>query len=135
MAAFSWDSSYSVKVGCCDDEHKKLFQLVSELHDAMREGKGSQVVQRVVDRLADYTKRHFAAEEALMLRTNYPMFASHKLEHQKLMDRVGKFKEELKNGTVGQSVEVAAFLNDWLAHHIKETDQRYSAHLNANGVH
>jgi hemerythrin len=40
----------------------------------------------------------------------------------------------MKDGTVGQSVGVATFLNDWLMNHIKKTDQLYSAHLNANGV-
>jgi hemerythrin len=33
-----------------------------------------------------------------------------------------------------QALTVVVFLNDWLLNHIRQTDQRYSAHLNAGGV-
>jgi hemerythrin-like metal-binding protein len=134
MPLFVWDSSYSVKVERCDQDHKELFSLTNDLYEAMRVGKGSQVVEHIVEELKEYTKSHFAAEEALMAKAGYPALSDHREEHRKLIESVDKLQKDMKDGTVGQSVGVATFLNDWLMNHIKKTDQLYSAHLNANGV-
>jgi hemerythrin len=134
MPLFVWDSSYSVKVERCDQDHKKLFSLTNDLYEAMRVGKGSQVVEHIVEELKEYTKFHFAAEEDLMAKTNFPALNSHREEHRQFVETVIKMQKDLKDGAVGQSVAVATFLNDWLMNHIKKTDQLYSAHLNANGI-
>jgi hemerythrin-like metal-binding protein len=131
MAAFNWNSSYSVNVKRCDEDHKKLFALINDLHGAMQSGKGNQVIEKVVQELEDYTRFHFAGEEALMAKTQYPGLVAHQVEHQKFVQALVKLRKE---GITGQSISLLAFLNDWLINHIKRIDQRYSAHLNANGV-
>jgi hemerythrin len=40
MALITWNDGYSVKVKQFDDQHKKLIDMVNELHDAMGIGKG-----------------------------------------------------------------------------------------------
>ena len=131
MALFDWKPSYSVNVKRCDDDHKKLFALINDLHGAMQTGKGSQMIEKVVGELEDYTRFHFSAEEALMAKTKYPALGMHRVEHQKFVQSLVKFRKE---GITGQSIAVLTFMNDWLVHHIKGTDQHYSAHMNANGV-
>ncbi|HVM91282.1 MAG TPA: hemerythrin domain-containing protein [Terriglobales bacterium] len=61
MALVSWNPSYSVKVEKCDTDHKKLFDILNKLHEAMSAGNGNQVVAKVVKELGDYTKFHFGA--------------------------------------------------------------------------
>jgi hemerythrin len=39
-ALFQWDDGYSVKVMAMDNQHKKIFELISQLHQAMRSGHG-----------------------------------------------------------------------------------------------
>jgi len=134
MSLITWDPSYSVKVSRCDEDHKKLFALINSLHEAMSSGKGAAVVQQVVDELADYTQYHFSAEEALLEKTQYPALKSHRAQHQEFVKRVKQFQQDLTVAKSGQSVFVLNFLKDWLSGHIKQTDQKYSAHLNANGV-
>lgn len=131
MGLVQWSQSYSVKVKRCDDDHKRL---VNSLHKAMSVGHGKEKVGQIVKELADSTKFHFSAEEALMEKTKYPELSAHRAEHHALVKRVEKFQKDIAAGEVGQSVAVAAFLNEWLTHHIKQCDQKYSAHLNANGV-
>jgi hemerythrin-like metal-binding protein len=132
MALYNWKPGYSVNVKSCDAEHVKLFALINNLHEAMQSGKGAQVIQRVVGELERYTQTHFSAEEALMAKARYPALAAHRVEHQKFVEAVAKFR---KQGITGQSVAVLTFLNDWLINHIMRTDQQYSAHLNAHGIH
>ena len=134
MSFVNWDDSWSVRVKQCDQEHKKLFSLINDLHDAMKTGQGKQALERVIHELLDYTKYHFSAEEALLQRTNYGELVPHRLKHQEFTRTVAKFERDMKAGAVGQAVQVTQFLRDWLVTHIQQTDQRYSSHLNANGV-
>lgn len=134
MALVKWDQSYSVKVKNCDDDHKKLFDMINTLHEAMRAGHGAEKVQQIVKGLADYTKFHFSREESLFQKTNYPESAAHRAEHQAFVKRVTDFQKELAAGKGGQSVAVSIFLNEWLTNHIKKSDQKYSDHMNTNGI-
>ena len=63
MALVTLDPSFSVKVARCDEDHKKLFSLISTLHEAMLAGKGSEKIKQVVSELSNYTKFHFSAEK------------------------------------------------------------------------
>ena len=134
MALFVWDNSYSVKVKQFDNDHKRLFALINDLHDAMMTGKGAQVIQRVIRQLAEYTKYHFSGEEALLERTKYASLEPHRVQHREFVSKVEQFERDLKAGVVGQSVAVTTFLKDWLVNHIQQTDREYSKHLNANGI-
>jgi len=135
MSLVNWDQTYSVKVNRLDDDHKKLFAMINDLHESMLAGHGSEKVQEIVKKLADYAKFHFAAEEAFFEKTKYPALASHRAEHQAFVKKVEQFQQDMASGKGGQSISVSQFLNDWLTGHIKNTDQKYSAHLNENGVH
>jgi len=134
MALVKWDPSYSVKVNRLDEDHKKLFAMINTLHEAMLTGHGNEKVKETVKQLVDYTKFHFAAEEAFFEKTKYPGLPAHRAEHQAFVKRVEQFQKDLAAGKGGQSISVGIFLNEWLTNHIKQTDQKYSSHLNANGV-
>lgn len=130
----TWDASYSVNVTRCDEDHKKLFSLLNDLHGAIKEGKGWEVIQQVVKDLADYTGYHFSQEEMLLSKTNYPDLTRHKAQHSFFVKKVEEFQSAVKDGDPSQPIEVTEFLKDWLVNHIKQTDRQYSAHLNANGI-
>jgi hemerythrin len=130
----TWDPSYSVKVKRCDEDHKKLFALINNLHEAMSVGQGADKVGQIVKELANYTRYHFSAEEALLEKAKYPDVLAHRAEHQVFVKKVDQFQKDIESGKGGQSIAVASFLKDWLTHHIKQRDQKYSAHLNANGI-
>jgi hemerythrin len=135
MALITWDQSYSVKVAELDGHHQKLFYLLNTLHDAMRAGKGNSVIQTIVEELANYTHTHFQREEALMEQSKYPGLEVHRMEHQKLMAKVGEYKAALDKGSGVNTSVVLEFLREWLAKHINRMDKAYSSHLNAGGIH
>lgn len=135
MALVTWDPSFSVKVARCDEDHKKLFSLINTLHEAMLAGKGSEKIKQVVSELSNYTKFHFSAEEALLEKTKYGALAAHKMQHQEFVKKVEDFQKDVAAGKTANSASVLNFMKDWLTRHIKQTDQKYAEHLNANGVH
>lgn len=134
MELVQWDSSYSVKVHRYDEDHKKLFAMINTLHESMLAGTSKEKIQQIVKQLADYTKYHFSAEEAQLEKAKYPGVNAHRAEHQVFVKRVEQFQGELAIGNANISVSLSMFLNDWLANHIRQTDQRYSSYLNEHGV-
>jgi len=129
MALFEWKDDYSVSVKRFDGEHKKLFSLLNELNDAMAKGQGRFVIQRVLQQLIEYTRQHFAAEEAAMSSVAYDGLASHAAEHRELTAKVEKFSAEYSKGDTSITIDVLFFLRDWLENHILCTDRKYKEAL------
>jgi hemerythrin len=134
MPLMTWDPQFSVRVKQFDNDHKHLFDMVNDLNEAMRAGKGKTVLSQVLAGLAAYAQRHFASEEAAMRATKYPDVAGHAEEHRKLTTKVQEIMREHAKGNVLVSVDLLMFLRDWLQKHILVTDQKYAAHLNSNGL-
>jgi len=134
MAIFSWDDTLSVKVRQFDDQHKKLVDLINQLHDAMKVGKGKDVLGKTLKSLADYTQSHFTAEELLMRQHNYPNFEKHKKEHNQLILQVSDLQKKLQEGSMVLSQEVFVFLKEWVVKHIQVMDKEYGPYLHSKGV-
>jgi len=133
MALFTWNDSYSVRAELCDMQHKKLFEIINQLADAMRMGKGNDVMSRMVAELLLYTRTHVQQEEALLRKTNYPQLAGHQELHRRFVTNVEVLDEQMRAGRTANSVQVLNLLRDWLLNHIQKADKQYSAHLNAAG--
>ncbi|HSW64924.1 MAG TPA: bacteriohemerythrin [Dissulfurispiraceae bacterium] len=134
MTMITWSSEFSVGIGSIDEQHKKLVGLVNDLNDAMGKGKGKDVLEKILAGLVDYTKTHFANEEQLFKTLGYPESMSHKTKHDELTKKVLQFQKDLHDGKVVMSVEIMAFLKDWLLNHIKGTDMKYSSFMKSKGV-
>lgn len=134
MSTFAWNDSYSVHVNQFDAQHRKLFEIINTLADAMRAGKGDDVIGEVIGQLAVYTRTHFLQEEVAMRQTGYPELAAHQAVHNKLLQDVEKYKTDLLEGRKPNVVAVLNFLQNWLVQHIQKTDKKYSDHLNAHGL-
>jgi hemerythrin len=134
MALMTWNSALSVKIKQFDDQHKKLVDMVNELHDAMKEGKGSIALGKILNALISYTASHFSDEERLMAQYSFPGLALHKIEHDKLVKQVLELQEKFKAGKPILTLDVMNFLKDWLAKHIQGDDKKYGEYLNAKGV-
>jgi hemerythrin len=134
MALFTWNDSYSVKVTLCDQQHKNLFDIINRLADAMRMGRGDEVVSKTVGELLQYTRTHFQQEEALLKKANYPELASHQGAHMKFVADVEALLKQTRAGRAANSIQVLNLLRDWLVNHIQKTDKAYSDCLNAAGI-
>ncbi len=134
MALLSWDNSYSVGITKIDMQHKKLFDLINDLFDAMKIGESKNVIKKVIKELADYTVYHFGFEEKYFDDFGYPQTTTHKLEHKNFVDTIVKFQTKFIQGKALLSMEVMSFLKKWLQEHIKGTDQQYIKFFNEHGL-
>lgn len=134
MSLIKWNDSFSVNIGKIDQEHKKLFDMINELTEAMKAGKGKDVLGGILDGLLSYTASHFQTEENYFQQVKYPGAAEHKKEHVAFVQKVTDFKKDFDAGRATVSVNILQFLSKWLQSHIKGTDQKYSNFLNENGI-
>jgi methyl-accepting chemotaxis protein/hemerythrin len=130
----TWTDGLSVGVGLIDEQHKVLLSLINELHAAMRARKSDAVLISVVERLKEYTVKHFGQEEEYFDRYGYPESAQHKEAHRKLVQQVLEFEAGLKSGKAKVTMDIMRFLKDWLVGHIMGTDRKYGPFLNAKGL-
>ncbi len=134
MALFNWNNTYSVGVQEIDKQHKVLVDLINELHDGMKLGKGKETLGEVLNELVRYTVYHFGYEEKIMETAKYSEVNLHKRAHKDLVEQVQKIKNDYEGGRTVLTMEVMTFLKDWLGNHIMGTDKKYSSHLNSKGI-
>jgi hemerythrin len=134
MPLITWDSELSVGIREIDEQHKKMVEIINELHDAMYAGKGVTVLADVVRRLVDYTVMHFGTEERYFKQYDYPDSARHKNEHDGLTKKTMSLADAMQRGENVLSVDVMQFLKDWLITHILGSDKAYAPFLNRKGL-
>jgi hemerythrin len=136
MNLFVWDAKYSVNIVEIDRQHQKLFALFNELYQAMQEGHGNEIIDKVLTSVVDYTAHHFAYEENLFHRYGYPDEAAHRAEHAKLAEQAKLLVQKLQSGQSHiAAMATLKFLCDWLNNHILGTDKKFAPFLLAKGVH
>lgn len=133
-ALFTWSDNLSVGISEIDDQHKVLVDLLNELHFAISDHRGSAECRGILDRLAEYTRVHFAVEESLMRILEYPDFDNHKHEHEALLGQVVDLIQKLDSGKAKISFELLHFLKAWLTKHILGSDKQYGDYFRARGI-
>jgi hemerythrin-like metal-binding protein len=125
MPLIEWNDTYSIGIQIIDVQHKKFFSIINILFDAMKEGKGEELVDSVLKELQDYVIYHFHSEESWMKMCNYPYIDKHIIEHQEAIKKVNKLVMEYERGNQDVIIEMLKFLSTWLQEHILETDRKY----------
>jgi len=134
MAFISWDDSLDVGVSQFNEDHRRLVAFINDLHGGIVSGIGISQMTYILDGLIDYTKNHFAREEEMMAKHDYPDIKAHRREHYELMKQVAEFSARLKEGKASFTLELMSFLKDWLVKHIKGTDMKYRDFFAGKGL-
>ena len=120
-----WSDVLNLGIEEIDNQHKDLLGLVNEMHLAIRDSRGREAVAKVLARLADYIKIHFAVEESLMRILGYPGYEGHKAQHEELIRSVLDLQRRVDTDKMAIGVELMHYLKTWLTRHIVESDRDY----------
>ena len=134
MALINWSDSLSVNVNEIDLQHRKLIDMINELNEAMKIGKGKDSLGKIINGLISYTATHFKTEEQFFDKFGYPDTVNHKKEHVAFVKKVTDFQDGFEKKNLAVTMEVMNFLSDWLRNHIKGTDKKYSKFFNDKGL-
>ena len=88
---FAFTEKYVVGLETIDEEHKRLFEIIGEankiLHNDFLYDKFDQI-SNVLGELVEYTKVHFADEEAYMESINYEGLEAQKRAHAMFVEKI-----------------------------------------------
>ncbi|MCI8650551.1 MAG: hemerythrin family protein [Anaerotruncus sp.] len=131
--AYIWSKDLETGNKLIDQQHQQLIQSINDLLDACSQGKGRDKIVETMQFLQSYTAKHFADEETLQQRSNYPDYMNHKRYHDTFKKTVADILAELK--TSGPSVALVAKVNtsvaSWFLSHIKREDTKVAKHINS----
>jgi hemerythrin len=128
-----WSDEYSVGVPEIDTQHQRLVAMLNDLHAAMSRGDADEAIDGILRALVQYTLAHFATEERLMQSVEFPDYAAHKSEHERLTLKVVEYQAKAGAGKMTVSLDVLWFLWDWLQNHISHTDKEIGAYIASSG--
>ena len=125
---YEMKKEYFTGIELIDEEHKQLFsyadQIYQLLHAEFVPDKYDNILE-ILDKLREYTKQHFADEEAYMESIHYKKIFSQKIQHQAFIEKLDSIdldnisEVENQDETIG---EMLTFVTDWLTSHILELD-------------
>jgi hemerythrin len=134
MSLFVWDDKYTLNIAEIDRQHQKLFALFNQLYEAMQDGHGNEVVEKVLTSVVDYTAYHFAFEEKLFRQYGYADEAAHRAEHARLSEQAKALAQRLRAGHGDVALATLKLLCDWLNNHILGSDRKFAPALIAQGA-
>jgi hemerythrin-like metal-binding protein len=121
-----WNEALSTGVPLLDEQHKALFNCVTEIEWAVQERRVILTIH-AVDQLKNYVRTHFSTEEHLMRIHGFPGLERHIEEHRQFSTAL--FQLIMANVQRDNSAEMLAFLKSWLVDHLGRSDMEYVPYL------
>ena len=126
MALIKWTDQFEVGIACIDAQHKHLVDIVNKFDESLAKGKGSRVMNEILNDLVGYTQEHFADEERYMAEAGYDGLKKHQAQHRQLLQKVERFQFEFNQEGRRVTSEVQTFLKYWLTSHILKDDKVFA---------
>jgi hemerythrin len=122
---FSWRPEYSVGIPLVDEQHRRLFSLLDGLaRQASNPATCPDVAPAIVE-IKAFALEHFATEEGLMLKREYPDYESHARRHRAIIADLEAWEMDLLCGSEKSAAEFCEFLADWILRHTLSVDRHY----------
>ena len=125
---FVWSDRLETKIKLIDDEHQILVDKINKLVAALEVhlvDSDNRKLLTSFDDMANYTVEHFSDEENFMQSFQYPQYESHKKIHEKLLNEVAKYRDQITRNALDHKILVN-FLRNWLVSHIMGVDMQYA---------
>jgi len=122
-----WDSSFTIGMEAIDDQHKKIFEYLLAIENAIAKRDPWHILRFHLSQLTEYMKFHFAVEEALQEIVGYPDRADHNAAHAKLIDQIAELEKQLQNNATGENL--VRFFENWFLGHVQSGDREFAAYV------
>lgn len=128
MAFIEWSRSFEIGEESIDRQHKKLMDLINDVHDLVQDTERAQEIMHSLTSMFLYAREHFFDEEALMERHGYPERAAHAAMHQEFVAKTQSMADAFLDDCC-RPEELQAFLLDWFRTHVGEEDAKLGRYL------
>ena len=133
MKFIEFTEDEKVNIQKIDEQHERFTEILNEMYNNL--GKDRKTAQNyLLSELERIVKLHFETEEGLMKEYNFPHFFSHKMEHDRFLNKLTQFKEENQSGEKEVSLEFLRSMRNWFFNHFKINDKKCGEFLVEKGV-
>ena len=129
MRSLKWNSSHAVFVTEIDDDHKEIFDAISQFQAALSESPLVSNRNDLTGRLSLCLADHFAHEERLMRAARYGLLSWHKRSHDAARKRVARLVQRIGQGDSQAGPALVQYLSEWLPNHTRVPDMMLGAFL------
>lgn len=120
-----WSEDMSVGHAELDRDHQRLIGILNHLGINAELG-NRNIVEFILDDLADYARVHFEREERHLEAIGFTELERHRSIHENIARRIEDAKWEYFQGfSAGLEDDLLRFLTSWLNHHILVEDMKY----------
>lgn len=110
-----------------DQQHTTFFEIAESAYQLLKSEYVHDKfdgIKEIIQNLADYTKKHFADEEAYMESINYKRIFSQKIQHQVFIDKLDEINlDEIDEDQEKAIEDLLQFLTNWFSDHILNMDK------------
>jgi len=129
LQLLTWQPEHNIGIDEADRQHKKMLDMMNEVHILSAQNHSSQSINQALDVLISYTEVHFEWEETFFDGYQYPKSEEHKRHHASLIQELRDHQKKIAVGNQKAIDDELSQLNDWLLEHIKHSDRDYASYL------
>jgi len=118
-------------VGCpeMDSDHRTMLEILDQLHEAMIQGRGGELILVTLDRLAEQESAHFGREERLMQECGYPDLERHRELHLEMLQELAVLRCRARAGHMPIAYDTMQTMRRWIAEHINGEDRSAAKYI------
>jgi hemerythrin len=131
MMNIKWSESLLTGYARVDEQHKEIFKQAEIFLESGRTGKSKEQLNEMLSFLESYINRHFALEEELQKKYDYPDYGSHKLLHDNYKKQYWDLRKQynLEGAKYHVALKAIIFTIDWLSNHIDKADKSMAGYI------
>ena len=122
-----WSDDFKIGISAVDSQHKRLFELIRELNDALQEGLKDSDIEKLLVALDQYKTRHFQLEEKYMRECEYPGLTEQENAHAYFTKRFSEIGQQVgETGITPETVQaIQGELAEWVKEHVTGLDKEF----------
>jgi len=122
MSFIDWNEEAILNHPTLDKEHKQMVDDTNKLYGfvtSKKHEKANKLLLQIIYGL----KKHFETEDKLMDVSKLPLYISHKLEHDRFLNKIKTVQKEIESGKDVLNIEHLKLVKTWFYNHIKFKDK------------
>lgn len=128
-----WSESLSMGNAEIDADHQEFIALVNELNKAIISRHSKADIESILKRIVTHSITHFANEEKLFVKMQYPKTQEHMQIHARLIMTLNKILTKIHNNEFSREwMEMGLTIKNALIDHIMIDDTQYIEYLHTD---
>ena len=124
MTLIEWKDEFSVGVAAVDLAHRELIELINGLDADMVEHATQKTVVESLGEIYARISAHFALEEKIMREADYEGYATHKQDHEALLDELLNIIDSVDEAGRYDRAALSRSLDGWFSDHFQTHDAK-----------